>query len=213
MEDVQPRQDVFDGTSCPPSDDCISAEDCSNHGECENGVCVCGPDYTGSKCEHSILENPVYFPMTDPAVALGRCWKAVMWEAQSRQLQSMLYELHHPERCDATTVMLMKSPGHGLGGNMHFTFVAATRAFESWRAVVFVGPFKYASHDGCNAATMSCYFLPHTNCTEDDVDSQVLMEGKPSFFYRMHAPKKGPSYVPSEFPNYGIFFVFLVVVY
>jgi len=47
--------------------------ECSGHGACVRGVCLCRGDWIGAQCEHSLLRDALYLPQHEPATWPGRC--------------------------------------------------------------------------------------------------------------------------------------------
>lgn len=47
---------------CHPVGFCDSDAECSGHGTCTQGACLCEGDFTGERCEHDILNNLSFLP-------------------------------------------------------------------------------------------------------------------------------------------------------
>lgn len=74
-----PDEDGFESCGDEPGPFCKSANDCSSHGSCHRGICICGPGFVGNHCEHEMFEDPVYFPEIDPRLSPSRCIQATQF--------------------------------------------------------------------------------------------------------------------------------------
>jgi hypothetical protein len=61
---------------CRPVGFCDSATDCSGHGRCEDGACICEGNWDGELCAHSILDGTHYLPDVLPQASPSYCHKA-----------------------------------------------------------------------------------------------------------------------------------------
>jgi hypothetical protein len=60
---------------CRPVGFCDSAADCSGHGRCSDGACLCEGNWDGEHCEHSILDGIRYLPDVLPPLSPSFCHK------------------------------------------------------------------------------------------------------------------------------------------
>jgi len=70
-------------------------EECSGHGVCRNGACLCAGGWAGEECDHNIARNASFLPEIDPATAPSRCTKSLAWQLGESELEELL-ETHLP---------------------------------------------------------------------------------------------------------------------
>ena len=78
---------------------CDSDAECSGHGTCLAGACLCRGDWAGETCEHDIYNNPVFLPDSDPARSPSLCHRSTPWEQAAQQVHGDLVRLHRLQHC------------------------------------------------------------------------------------------------------------------
>ena len=126
---------------------CDTDADCSGHGSCSMGACLCTGDWAGESCEHDIYASPSFLPDSDPGRSPSLCHRSAVWESAAQQVQDRLMALHALKHCvEEDNVVWLAAPHHGLGGNMHIIAVALTHAYIHNKALGIVGEWTYGVH-------------------------------------------------------------------
>ena len=183
-------------SACHPVGFCDADAECSGHGACSKGACVCYGDWTGETCSHDVLTNPSFLPDADPGRSPALCHRAMVSEAAAKLVLDHLLSLHALQHCvEEDNVVWVAAPHHGLGGNMHILSVALTHAYILGKALGIAGEWTYGVHESCSARAggawgLACYFEPHSrDCShlispEKPEGVRVLREEEPEWMWQ-----------------------------
>ena len=195
--------------------------ECGGRGRCEGGACVCVADFAGARCEHALLERPVFFPAdpADPAHAGARCRTARVWDYAGARLTRRLLALARRRACDGAHVLVAEAPPHGLGTNVHYLSMLLGRALAEGRALALNGTWNYDAcppdppHTGGGAGAgaargFECHWQPLSACSAAEaLAAGAALHRRDDEAASAAAPRAADGHwVPEEFrsPSLGV---------
>lgn len=93
---------------CHPVGFCDSDAECSGHGTCSLGTCLCQGDWVGEICEHDIYNDPSFMPDSNPGRSPSLCHRSGIWEQAAKRLHTDLLALHSLHHCVVTCLLFQK---------------------------------------------------------------------------------------------------------
>eukprot|EP00281_Chroomonas_sp_CCMP1168_P016142 CAMPEP_0206213320 /NCGR_PEP_ID=MMETSP0047_2-20121206/1060_1 /ASSEMBLY_ACC=CAM_ASM_000192 /TAXON_ID=195065 /ORGANISM="Chroomonas mesostigmatica_cf, Strain CCMP1168" /LENGTH=544 /DNA_ID=CAMNT_0053635463 /DNA_START=142 /DNA_END=1774 /DNA_ORIENTATION=- len=181
--------------ACPHARMCIGDSqevDCSGHGECVRGACVCQANWAGEGCSHAILFDNTFLPREDPQGTPSRCMKAAMWGQGAAGLMDSLLGAAEARKCDASQVLRFELRRMA---NVHYMATLLVKAVTEGRALV---------EEGIGPYNTSGFLLPLSACLPGEVQANsVPIHGRNDQITYIDASMEDSHYIPPAYRAYS----------